>query len=123
MMKSEEECFKFLYNKLVEISNGNVQTIHYLFGPKWKVCKFDDTVKIAKDAIKVVQLHTNDIINLKFDQSKYLKVSKMLDTLIKISRAKIDSWDDGWFDTVYFYYANDTVYEAQKCLKIINEYL
>lgn len=122
-MNSAEDLYKFLYNELVKISNGEVITIHYLIGPKWNVCNYNDTVKIAKDTIKFIQLHANEITNLKSERSTYLKISKMFDSLIKISLAKKDSWDDGLFDEVYYYYADDTVFEAQKCLKIINEYI
>ena len=47
----------------------------------------------------------------------------MLSTLVTIANAKPDRWDDGLFDSVTYYYADDTVYKASKCLKMLAEYI
>lgn len=121
-MNSIDDLYKFLYNTLIEISNGEVITIHYLIGPKWKVCNHYDTVLIADNAIKYLKNRSEFIKNLKCkDQNYYNKIMKMFNIILDIAKSKKHSWDHGWFNKKYYYYADDTVYKAQKCLKIIND--
>jgi hypothetical protein len=123
MMNNLDELYRFLYNKLVEISNAEVFTIHYLIGPKWKVCNASDTVVIARNTISYFKEISNDIKT--FEENKIVaeKICQMLSTLVTIANAKPDKWDDGLFDVKYYYYADDTVYKASKCLKILTEYI
>jgi hypothetical protein len=123
MMNNLDELYRFLYNKLVEISNAEVFTIHYLIGPKWKVCNASDTVVIARNTISYFKEISNDIKT--FEENKIVaeKIRQMLSTLATIANAKPDKWDDGLFDVKYYYYADDTVYKASKCLKILTEYI
>jgi hypothetical protein len=122
-MKNLDELYRFLFNKLVEISNAEVFTIRYLIGPKWKVCNASDTVVIARNTINYFFQILNDVKN--FDKDKVIeeKISNMIRTLVEIANTKPDKWDDGLFDVKYYYYAEDTVYKAQKCLKILAEYI
>ena len=86
-MKNLDELYRFLYNKLVEISNAEVFTIHYLIGPKWKVCNANDTVVIAQNTISYFKEISNDI--KKFEENKIVaeKISQMLSTLVTIANA------------------------------------
>lgn len=122
-MKSIEDLYKFLYNKLIDISLAKIYTIHYLIGPKWEVCEYKDTVKIAKDTL--LYLKENIEILKLFQENTLLldKINKIFNTLLEISKAKKDSWDDGLFDKVYYYYAKDTVDKAKNCLDKLNLYL
>ena len=122
-MKSFDDLYRFLYNKLVEISNAEVFTIYYLIGPKWKVCNASNTVVIARNTINYFKEISNDV--KKFEENKIVaeKICLMLSTLDKIANAKPDKWDDGLFDSVTYYYADDTVYKASKCLKILGQYI
>lgn len=122
-MNSFNDLYRFLYNKLVEISNAEVFTIHYLIGPKWEVCNASDTVVIAQKTINYCKEILNDVKN--FDKNKIIeeKISNMIRTLVTIANAKPDKWDDGLFDVKYYYYADDTVYKASKCLKMLAEYI
>lgn len=121
-MNSIEDLYKFLYNTLIEISNGEVITIHYLIGPKWKVCNYCDTVSIADKAIKYLKDQSKFLKKLKCaDQNYYIKIMKMFNIILDIANSKKHGWDHCWFDKKYYYYADDTVYKAQKCLKIVNE--
>lgn len=122
-MKNLDELYKFLYNKLVEISNAEVFTIHYLIGPKWEVCNANDTVVIARNTISYFKEISNDIKKFEENEIAAAKISQMLSTLVTIANAKPDKWDDGLFDVKYYYLAENTVYKASKCLKILTEYI
>jgi hypothetical protein len=122
-MNNLNDLYRFLFNKLVEISNAEVFTIHYLIGPKWEVCNASDTVVIAQNTINYFKEISNDV--KKFEENKIVaeKICQMLSTLVTIANAKPDKWDDGLFNIKYYYYADDTVYKAAKCLKILSEYI
>ena len=122
-MNNFNDLYRFLYNKLVEISNGEIITIHYLIGPKWKVCNANDTVLIARKTVNYYKEILNDV--KKFDKDKVIeeKISNMIRTLVEIANAKYYKWDDGLFDVKYYYYADDTIYKAQKCLNYLNKCL
>lgn len=122
-MKNLDELYRFLFNKLVEISNAEVFTIRYLIGPKWKVCDASDTVVIARNTINYCKEILNDIKKIEENKIVTEKISNMIRTLVEIANTKPDKWDDGLFDVKYYYYAEDTVYKAQKCLKILAEYI
>ena len=122
-MNSLNDLYKHFYNALVEISNGEVFTIHYLFSKRWKVCKANDTVKIAYKALMYAKQFAHEIKKWEENKSLENKISKMFEILVEINNSNPDTWDNGLFDSASYYYADDTVYKAQKCLKIINEYL
>ena len=122
-MNSFDDLYKHFYNALIEISNGEVFTIHYLFSKKWKVCNSKDTVIVAYNALMHAKQYVSELKNWEENKRLENKISKMFDTLVEINNSKSDTWDDGLFDSVTYYYADDTVYKAQKCLKIINEYI
>ena len=122
-MNSLDNLYRFLYNKLVDISNSEVTTIHYIIGPKWKVCNHNDTVKIANDTLICLK---NEIKNIKENDDDYIskeKIKLIVNVLIKISKAKLHRWDDGLFSYAEYYYAEDTKFKAEKCLKCLNEYI
>jgi hypothetical protein len=122
-MNSWDDLYKFLYNKLVDISNSEVGTIHYLIGPKWKVCNYNDTVKIANDTLICLK---NEIKNLKEIDGDYNfkeKIKLIINVLIEISNAKLHRWEDGLFSYAEYYHAKDTKFKAKKCLKCLNEYI
>lgn len=122
-MNSFNDLYRFLFNKLIEISNAEVFTIHYLIGPKWEVCNASDTVVIALNAISYVKEILNDVKNFDKDEVIEEKISNMINTLVEIANAKYDKWDDGLFDVKYYYLAENTVYKASKCLKMLAEYI
>lgn len=122
-MNSFNDLYRFLFNKLVEISNAEVFTIRYLIGPKWKVCNASDTVVIARNTINYVKEISNDVKNFNKDKVIEEKILNMIKTLVEIAYAKYDKWDDGLFDVKYYYLAENTVYKAKKCLKILAEYI
>lgn len=122
-MNSFDDLYKHFYNALIEISNGEVFIIYYLFSKKWKVCNSKDTVMVAYNALIYAKQYVSELKNWEENKQLENKISKMFDILVEISNAKYDYWDDGLFDVVTYYYAADTVYKAQKCLKIINEYI
>jgi hypothetical protein len=122
-MNNFNDLYRFLFNKLVEISNAEVFTIHYLIGPEWEVCNASDTVGIALNAISYLKEILNDVKNFDKDEIIEEKISNIIRTLVEIANAKPDKWDDGLFDSVTYYYADDTVYKASKCLKMLAEYI
>ena len=122
-MNNFNDLYRFLYNKLVEISNGEIITIHYLIGPKWKVCNANDTVLIARKTVNYCKEILNDVKNFDKDEVIEEKISNMIRTFVEIANAKYYKWDDGLFDVKYYYYADDTIYKAQKCLNYLNKCL
>lgn len=120
---SLKDLYIFLYNKLVDISNGEVYTIHYLIGPKWQVNDGDDTVEVAKDVLRFCKMLAPKVKNMSKDKIYEYKISTMLDVFKEIANAKKGKWDVFLFDIEYHYYASDTVDIAKKALKKINEYI
>lgn len=123
-MNDITDLYKFLYNKLIEISNGEVTTIHYLIGPKWNVCNYEDTVAIANKAMYYLKNNEKNIKNMHCNNENYFnKIMKMFNILLEIANAKQYCWDDYFFFKRYYYYADDTVYKAKNCIKMINEFI
>lgn len=123
-MNDVTDLYKFLYNKLIEISNGEVTTIHYLIGPKWNVCNYEDTIAIADKVMYYLKNNKKNIKNMHCNDKNYFnKIMKMFTILLEIANAKQYCWDDCLFFKKYYYYADDTVYKAKRCIKIINEFI
>jgi hypothetical protein len=129
-MKSFKELHDYLYNRLVDISNAETWTVFYLIGKKYKVCdeNGNDTIKIAKDAINYFVYFTDsdEYKNKQITDYNKLyeeKIATMMEAFFKIAEAKKKKFENVWFDYNYYYFKEDTVDVAEKCLKIIKEYV
>lgn len=118
-MQNFEELYKYLYKKLVDISNAKVLSIHDIKGTDWQACKRYDTVRIAKDAIHYCRSIKEEIKTWKDDEIYSLKVYIILEALNNISGASNISVPNNFNDI--YYHQEDTVNIAKNCLKKLNE--
>ena len=122
-MTTIQQLYNYCYNRLVDITCGEVKKIHYIIGPKWEVCEFNDTVKIAIKALQYINyLKLNGKIDYHCDKLTLEKLQLAIETLQQISHAESDTWDDG-FSIARYYYAKDTAYKAENCLNRLERYV
>ena len=123
MFNSSEQLYKYIYNKLIDISQGEIHTIHYLIGKNWNVCQYKDTVQIPEETLMFIKQNISSIQKLNDDEVMLSKIKIMIKTLFEIYFAQEHEWANGWFDKVYYYYADDTANKAKQCLNKLNLYI
>lgn len=121
-IESFEQLYKFLYNKLVDISCSNTWKIGYLIGPKYEVCNYD-TVQIAKDLLVFCKNKLSEFKKFNSDNYYETKCNEIIKSLIIISNAKRHSFENGLFDIEYYYFASDTVDIAKKSIEKMEKYI
>lgn len=142
--KVEYTLYANTYNCLIDISKMSHTKVKYLIGPEYNICKKDeDPVKRSNCCLnenqhlfneyknKIENIKEEDIDISEEDMNKYInehqvstsKFNAMFVTLKEISSAQINRLSNGWFDSIYCYFYEDTIEKAKKCLDRIKQYM
>ena len=84
---------------------------------------YKDTVQIAEETLMFLKQNISSIQKLNDDEVMLSKIKIMIKTLFEIYFAQEHEWANGWFDKVYYYYADDTANKAKQCLNKLNLYI